>query len=97
MGPSVDHDPRDLESIATRVAGAAAHLIRSNVERPTRLREKSSPTDVVTRTDLDAEALIRGLLAESTPGAPVLGEEGGQTPMPASGGDPRLQWVVDPL
>ena len=74
--PSGEHDPRDLEAIATLVAGAAARLIRSNVGRPTRLREKSSPTDVVTRTDLDAEELIRGLLAESTPGARVLGEEG---------------------
>ena len=42
--PSGEHDPRDLEAIATLVAGAAARLIRSNVGRPTRLREKSSPT-----------------------------------------------------
>ncbi len=97
MGPGDEHDPRDLEAIAAVVAGAAARLIRGNVGRPTGLQEKSTPTDVVTRTDLDAEELIRGLLAESTPGARVLGEEGGQTPMPASGGDPRLQWVVDPL
>lgn len=95
--PSDEHDPRDLEAIAILVAGAAARLIRNTIGRPTRLREKSSPTDVVTRTDLDAEDLIRGMLAESTPGARVLAEEGGQTPMATSDGDPRLQWVVDPL
>jgi myo-inositol-1(or 4)-monophosphatase len=90
------HDPRELETVAVSVARASADLIRANVGRATRLHEKSSPTDVVTRTDLDAEKLIRRLLADATPGAGVLGEEGGQTPTPA-GDAARLQWVVDPL
>jgi myo-inositol-1(or 4)-monophosphatase len=90
-------DPHELEAVAASVARAAADLIRRNVGRATGLAAKSSPTDVVTRTDLDAEELIRQLLADATPGASVLGEEGGQTAMSAGGGGTRLQWVVDPL
>jgi myo-inositol-1(or 4)-monophosphatase len=94
---STIHDVRELETVAVSVARASAALIRGNVGRATRLGQKSSPTDVVTRTDLDAEQLIRRLLADATPGAGVLGEEGGQTPTPVGVDAARLQWVVDPL
>jgi myo-inositol-1(or 4)-monophosphatase len=90
-------DPVELGTVAASVARASARLIRTNVGTATGLGAKSSPTDVVTRTDLDAEELIRRLLADATPGAGVLGEEGGQTPMPARRDEARLQWVVDPL
>ena len=53
---------------------------------------KSSPTDIVTETDLRAEALLTERLLEQTPGAGILGEEGGTTAPGA-----RLQWVLDPL
>jgi myo-inositol-1(or 4)-monophosphatase len=94
---STVHDLRELETLAASVARASADLVRVNVGRATRLGAKSSPTDVVTRTDLEAEQLIRQLLADATPGAGVLGEEGGQTSMPTDGDEARLQWVVDPL
>jgi myo-inositol-1(or 4)-monophosphatase len=97
-GPARDGpDPQWLETVAASVARAAAALIRTHIGRATRLGAKSSPTDVVTRTDVDAEELIRRLLADATPDAGVLGEEGGQTPRPAGGHHSRLQWVVDPL
>jgi myo-inositol-1(or 4)-monophosphatase len=92
-----DANPRALEAVAASVARASAALIRTNIGRATRLGAKSSPTDVVTRTDLDAEELIRRLLADATPAAGVLGEEGGQIPTPAGDDRTRLQWVVDPL
>jgi myo-inositol-1(or 4)-monophosphatase len=91
------YPPRNLEAVAATVARASAELIRTQIGRATRLGAKSSPTDVVTRTDVDAEELIRRLLADATPDAGVLGEEGGQTPLPAGGERSRLQWVVDPL
>jgi myo-inositol-1(or 4)-monophosphatase len=94
---STRHDVRALETVAVSAARASAALIRGNVGRATRVGEKSSPTDVVTRTDLDAEQLIRRLLADATPGARVLGEEGGQTPTSGGVAAARLQWVVDPL
>jgi myo-inositol-1(or 4)-monophosphatase len=98
-GPAApgDLDPRELETVAAEVARASASFIRNSVGRAIELGDKSSPTDVVTRTDLDAEEMIRGLLADATPRATVLGEEGGQTPTPAGGDRARLQWVVDPL
>ncbi|HYZ30070.1 MAG TPA: inositol monophosphatase family protein [Thermoleophilaceae bacterium] len=54
--------------------------------------QKSSPTDMVTQTDLSAEHLLRRLLREATPAAGFVGEEEGTT---AAGA--RLQWVIDPL
>jgi myo-inositol-1(or 4)-monophosphatase len=95
-GTTVDEAAK-LEVVAVSAARASAALIRSNLGRATRLGEKSSPTDVVTRTDLDAEQLIRRLLADATPGSRVLGEEEGHTPTPAGGDRARLEWVVDPL
>jgi myo-inositol-1(or 4)-monophosphatase len=60
--------------------------------RPQLIGKKSSPTDVVTETDLRVEALIRNLLREATPEAGVVGEESATTAPGA-----RLQWVIDPL
>jgi myo-inositol-1(or 4)-monophosphatase len=82
----------ELERLAATAARAAAALVTDSYGRPRAVGRKSSPTDVVTETDLHAEDLIRRLLGEATPGAGVLGEEGGTT-APGS----RLQWVIDPL
>jgi myo-inositol-1(or 4)-monophosphatase len=90
--PGAAPEPADLERIAARTARAAAILVSSAYGRPDPVGHKSSLTDVVTETDLRAEDLIRRLLQEETPGAGVLGEEGGET---AAGA--RLQWVIDPL
>ena len=47
--------------------------------------------DLVTRVDLASEEVIRSVLAQATPGIPVLAEEGGG----ATNIDTR--WIVDPL
>jgi myo-inositol-1(or 4)-monophosphatase len=85
-------DRAELERIAARTARAAAAVVAAAgaPRRPVGL--KSSPTDVVTQTDLRAEDLARRLLIEATPGAGILGEEGGLTTPTA-----RVQWVLDPL
>jgi myo-inositol-1(or 4)-monophosphatase len=85
-------DRADLERLASRTARAAAAVVASagSHRRPVGL--KSSPTDVVTQTDLRAEELARRLLVEATPDAGILGEEGGLTAPTA-----RVQWVLDPL
>jgi myo-inositol-1(or 4)-monophosphatase len=85
-------DPERLETIAVAAARESAALIRAELGQATGVGAKSSPTDIVTQTDLDAERLIRRLLTEATPNAGFLGEEGGVT---SSGA--RLQWVIDPL
>jgi myo-inositol-1(or 4)-monophosphatase len=85
-------EPAELERIAASTARSAATLVSAAYGRPDPVGHKSSPTDVVTQTDLHAEDLVRRLLKEETPAAGVLGEEGGETAPGA-----RLQWVIDPL
>lgn len=84
--------PSELESIAGAVARAAAAVITAAHRQPVLVGSKSSPTDVVTETDLHAEDLIRRHLRDATPEAGVLGEERGET-LPGA----RLLWVTDPL
>jgi myo-inositol-1(or 4)-monophosphatase len=84
--------PAELERIAATTARTTAELVTATYGRPDPVGHKSSPTDVVTQTDLRAEELIRRSLREATPEAGVLGEEG-ETTEPGA----RLQWVIDPL
>src|ERR1700742_3838750 len=90
--PDPPHAPPELERIACATARAAAELVALGYGQPHQVGRKSSPTDVVTQTDVRAEEHIRRLLGDATPGAGVLGEEGGTTAPGA-----RLQWVIDPL
>jgi myo-inositol-1(or 4)-monophosphatase len=78
----------DLLAIASDAARAAAHLLRD--AQPHAIRTKTNPKDLVTEWDLRSEEAIRGVLAERTPGIPVLGEEGG-------GADANRRWIVDPI
>ena len=82
-----------LERIATDAARAASILVAGGYGQARGIANKSSPTDVVTQTDVDAEHLIRRLLHAATPHAGLLGEEGGNESTPGA----RLQWVIDPL
>jgi myo-inositol-1(or 4)-monophosphatase len=84
--------PAELERLAAATARAAAELVAASYGRAEPVGNKSSPTDVVTQTDLRAEELIRRHLSATTPEAGVLGEEG-ETERRAA----RLQWVIDPL
>jgi myo-inositol-1(or 4)-monophosphatase len=84
--------PAELEQLAVATARAAAGLVKATYGRPRTIGQKTSPTDVVTQTDVRAEHLIRRLLGEATPHAGVLGEEG-ETTDPGA----RVQWVIDPL
>jgi myo-inositol-1(or 4)-monophosphatase len=81
-----------VERIAATTARKAAELVTATYGRPDPVGHKSSPTDVVTQTDLRAEELIRRHLRDATPEAGALGEEG-ETTKPGA----RLQWVIDPL
>jgi myo-inositol-1(or 4)-monophosphatase len=84
--------PETLERIAVDTAREAAALVAGTYGRAAPVGSKSSPTDIVTETDLRAEGLLSERLQEHTPGAGILGEEGGTTAPGA-----RLQWVLDPL
>jgi myo-inositol-1(or 4)-monophosphatase len=84
--------PVELEALAATTAQTAGALVAAAYGRPHRVDRKSSPTDVVTQTDLRAEDLIRRHLLNATSRAGILGEEGKATAPTA-----RLQWVIDPL
>ncbi|HEX4717567.1 MAG TPA: inositol monophosphatase family protein [Thermoleophilaceae bacterium] len=85
-------EPGELEQIAGATARAAAAVVTSAYGSADPVGRKSSPTDVVTQTDLRAEDLVRRLLHEKTPMAGLVAEESG-----TSGAGERLQWVIDPL
>ncbi len=82
----------DLAPLAWRAAAAAGAFLRD--ERPESLviDTKSTPTDVVSRMDRDAEAMLVEALLGDRPDDGFLGEEGG--PRPGTSG---VRWVVDPL
>lgn len=85
------HD--DLLALARSVAEEAAALIRLRRAGGVAVADvKSSPVDVVTEVDREAEALIRRRLAEARPDDGFLGEESG-----AAEGSSGLTWVVDPI
>ena len=90
--PDVGYPRPELERIATEVGRQAADVVAAAYGRALAVGTKSSASDVVTQTDLDAESLIRDLLLEATPFAGIIGEEGG-----TSGATERLQWIIDPL
>ena len=81
----------ELLAIARDAARAAAAELMSRFGTVHETRAKSSPTDLVSDTDVAAETAIRGVLGERRPQDAILGEEGGAT------GDGELRWVIDPL
>jgi myo-inositol-1(or 4)-monophosphatase len=84
----------DLLALAMAAAVAAGRLLASRDGRDGSVlvaATKSSPTDVVTEMDRQAEELIRSRILAARPGDAILGEEGGQT------GDAPVRWVIDPL
>ena len=97
-------DPGDLLDLACRAARAAREMLVGQHGRPAVVATKSSPTDVVTEMDREAERLIREMILAERPGDAILGEEqgqiGGRGASPAgqpAGEVPPVRWVVDPL
>jgi myo-inositol-1(or 4)-monophosphatase len=87
-----DVDEPGLLAIAREAAHAAAgELCRRFGESAEGVRAKSTPTDLASEADLEAEAVIRKLLGERRPGDAILGEEEGAS------GEGEFRWVIDPL
>ncbi|MGH3368249.1 MAG: inositol monophosphatase family protein [Nocardioidaceae bacterium] len=85
---------RDLLSLAVEVAREAGALVEQrSAEAPVQVAAtKSSPTDVVTASDMAAERLIRERIRAVRPEDAFLGEEHGDTR-----GRSRVRWIVDPI
>ncbi|MFF2277805.1 inositol monophosphatase family protein [Agromyces sp. NPDC058126] len=75
--------------IAVQAAEFAARARRAGVEVAA---TKSTPTDIVTATDRDTEALIRERILAARPDDGILGEEDAERI-----GTSALTWVVDPI
>ena len=86
-------DPaKHLEHVAADVAQMAAKFVLRSVGRAAAARTKSTPTDVVTITDVESERLIRSELLVRCPGSTIVGEE-----LDDEIGDSGIGWIVDPI
>lgn len=83
---------RELLQLATELALAAGQAHTDGNNETLRLATKSSPTDLVSQVDQQAERLIVERLAAVRPDDAVLAEEGGH----ARGGS-GVRWIIDPL
>lgn len=99
MNDQLDQLKADLLELALEAARRAGVFLREG--RPDDLgvaATKSSPIDVVTEMDIEAEKLITGFLAGHRPDDTFLAEEGSRADdgRPGSGGS-GVRWVIDPI
>ena len=98
-GPELD----EALALARDIVAEATALLRGAADHIGPVGTKSGPRDLVTEWDTRVEDLIRGRLAESSPGVPILGEELGASGDAApdaggaAGGAAPLRWLIDPI
>ena len=83
---------RELLALATDLAVAAGQVHEEGRRDALRIETKSSPTDLVSQVDREAERLIVDRLRELRPNDALLGEEGAR-----GEGTSGVRWVIDPL
>jgi myo-inositol-1(or 4)-monophosphatase len=86
--------PDELLAVAVKLAHLAGDQLaeRFHHGREQPIGSKSSPTDLVSKADIDVERLIRETLELDCPQDGFMGEESGER-----SGSSGLSWVVDPL
>lgn len=70
----------------------ASTVVRESAGNAVATATKTSPTDVVTSTDLQSESLIRSELLLRCPGSSIVGEE-----YDDGAGTNHVGWIVDPI
>lgn len=85
-------DLRGLLLLASDLALQAARIHREGLQRALSVETKSSPTDLVSQIDKEAERLIVDRLRAERPDDALLAEEGSLMT-----GTSGVRWVVDPL
>lgn len=91
--------PQELLALARTAADQAGAFLlqaRPGLDLTRDVAAKSTPTDVVTRLDLEAERIVAGMLLGARPDDRMVGEEQGERPGEV-GGASSVRWVVDPL
>jgi myo-inositol-1(or 4)-monophosphatase len=82
-----------LLDLAVDAATQAGRLLLERFHGPaTGVRSKSSPTDLVSDADQDAERMLIDLISRARPDDGFLAEEGGR-----GASSSGLRWVIDPL
>jgi myo-inositol-1(or 4)-monophosphatase len=86
-------DGRALLDLASEAARRAGALLLDRFERPAHgVATKSTPTDLVSDADRDAETLLVRMVEAERPDDGILGEEGG-----GKASNSGLRWILDPL
>lgn len=85
-------EPRQLATIALRIAASAADLVRERRLRGFGVDTKSTVTDMVTDVDRASDALIRDLLTQCRPHDGIVTEEDESV-----SGTSGVVWVADPI
>jgi myo-inositol-1(or 4)-monophosphatase len=86
-------DAEGLLEHATDAARRAGALLLERWRGPARgVEAKSTPTDLVSDADRDAERLLIDVIRSHRPDDGIVGEESGE-----AGSDSGLTWVLDPL
>ncbi len=81
-----------LETLAVRAAAAAARVHHDGLSHVQSAEAKSSPTDMVTEVDREAERVIIDAIVGARPDDAILGEEGTDR-----AGTSGVRWIIDPL
>src|SRR5512136_2911438 len=90
--PDAPPELRELLALATDFAREAGRLHAEGRRRILEIETKSTPTDLVSQIDKEAERLIAERLRELRPHDALLAEEGSMLE-----GSSGVRWVVDPL
>ena len=90
--PHAPPELRELLALATDCAREAGRLHEEGRRRVLEIEAKSTPTDLVSQIDKEAERLIRDRLHEERPDDALFAEEGSLLE-----GTSGVRWVVDPL
>ena len=90
--PESSVDFIELRDIANDAAKQASEYILQENGNKALQNIKSSPSDYVTETDKQAEALIVSIIKGARPKDGFLGEEGA-----AEQGQSNVQWIIDPI
>jgi myo-inositol-1(or 4)-monophosphatase len=90
--PDAPSELRELLALATDFAREAGRLHAEGRRRILEIETKSTPTDLVSQIDKEAERLIAERLRELRPHDALLAEEGSMLE-----GSSGVRWVVDPL
>jgi fructose-1,6-bisphosphatase/inositol monophosphatase family enzyme len=85
-------DVRELLALASDLALQAGHIHEKGLRDALRIETKSSPTDLVSQVDTEAERVIVERLRAERPDDALLAEEGS-----LMDGGSGVRWVIDPL